>query len=39
MKIINRILEVKILRPILIPIMTFFGFFYIIIDYIFNIEE
>jgi hypothetical protein len=39
MKAIYRILEIKILRPILIPIMCVFGFMYIIIDYIFNIEE
>lgn len=39
MKRINKILEIKILRPILIPTICAFGFMYIIIDYIFNIEE
>jgi hypothetical protein len=30
---------IKILRPITIPLLAFFGCMYIAIDYIFNIEE
>jgi hypothetical protein len=29
----------KILRPITIPIITLLGCIYIIVDYLFNIEE
>jgi len=39
MKIINKIADIKILRPIIIPLIAFFGFIYIIADYVFNIEE
>jgi hypothetical protein len=37
--LLDKIMGVKILRPISIPIICAFLFMYIIIDYIFNIEE
>jgi hypothetical protein len=37
--LLDKIIGVKILRPISIPIICAFLFMYIIIDYIFNIEE
>jgi hypothetical protein len=39
MKVLDKIMSVKILRPVTIPLFALIGFMYIIIDYIFNIEE
>lgn len=39
MKIINKIANIKIFRPITLPILGFIMVVYIIFDYIFNIEE
>ena len=39
MEILDKIVGVKILRPITLPLIVFFGCMYIIIDYVFNIEE
>jgi hypothetical protein len=37
--LLDKIMGVKILRPVTIPLFAIVGFAYIIIDYIFNIEE
>ena len=39
MQLLEKIVDIKILRPLTIPLFVFFGCMYIIIDYIFNIEE
>ncbi len=37
--LLDKIMVVKILRPVIIPLFALVGFAYIILDYIFNIEE
>jgi hypothetical protein len=39
MKVLDKIVGVKILRPIILPLIGVFMVFYIIADYVFNIEE
>ena len=39
MKILDKIVGIKILRPITLPLIGAFMVFYIIADYVFNIEE
>ena len=39
MEILDKIVGVKILRPITLPLIAFFIVVYIIVDYVFNIEE
>lgn len=39
MKILDKIVGIKILRPITLLLIGFFGCMYIIFDYVFNIEE
>lgn len=39
MNTLEKILKIKILRPITLPIIGFFMVLYIIADYVFNIEE
>lgn len=39
MKELDKIMSVKILRPITISLLTLVACIYIIVDYIFNIEE
>ena len=38
-KFLNKFMSIKILRPISITLVATLAMFYIIIDYIFNIEE
>jgi len=39
MQLLEKIVGIKILRPIILPLIGVFMVFYIIADYVFNIEE